>query len=42
MFYEELYTELGKLFYAIAAADGRVHPDEQASLNKLILGSQKL
>jgi|SRR5690606_4724859 hypothetical protein len=36
MFYEELYTELGKLFYHIAAADGKVRPAERESLEKLI------
>ena len=36
MFYEELYTELGKLFYHIAAADGKVQPAEKKALQKLI------
>lgn len=36
MFYEELYTELGKLFYYIAAVDGKVQPAERESLQKLI------
>lgn len=36
MFYEELYTELGKLFYSIAAVDGKVQPAERESLQKLI------
>lgn len=36
MFYEELYAELGKLFYHIAAADGKVRPSERDSLEKLI------
>lgn len=36
MFYEELYTELGKLFYFIAAADGKVQPAEKKTLQHLI------
>lgn len=36
MFYEELYPELGKLFYYIAAADGKVQPAERESLQQLI------
>lgn len=36
MFYEELYTELGKLFHSVAAADGTIHPSERASLQALI------
>ena len=36
MFYEELYTELGKLFYHLAAADGKVHTAEKEALHKLI------
>ncbi|SMO65968.1 hypothetical protein [Solitalea koreensis] len=36
MFYEELYGELGKLFYYLAAVDGKVHPSEKESLIKLI------
>lgn len=36
MFYEELYNELGKLFYLVAAADGKIHPSERASLKKFI------
>lgn len=36
MFYEELYTELGKLFYHLAAADGKVHDAEKDALHKLI------
>lgn len=36
MFYEELYSELGKLFYHIATADGKVRPTERESLEKLI------
>ena len=41
MFYEELYTELGKLFYYIAAADGKVHPAEKESLQQLIQSNWK-
>lgn len=37
MFYEELYTELGKLFYHLAAADGKVQPAEKKTLHELIL-----
>ncbi len=36
MFYEELYAELGKLFYHIAATDGKVEPRERRSLQQLI------
>ena len=36
MFYEELYTELGKLFYHLAAADGKVQTAEKEALQKLI------
>lgn len=36
MFYEELYAELGKVFYLVAAADGKIHPSEKASLKKFI------
>ena len=36
MFYEELYTELGKLFYHLAAADGKVQEAEKEALHKLI------
>ena len=36
MFYEELYTELGKLFYHLAAADGKVQEAEKETLHKLI------
>ncbi len=36
MFYEELYTELGKLFYHLAAADGNVQTAEKEVLHKLI------
>ncbi|MEO8961141.1 MAG: hypothetical protein ABI325_04615 [Ginsengibacter sp.] len=36
MFYEELYPELGKLFYYIAAVDGKVQHAERETLQKLI------
>lgn len=36
MFYEELYAELGKLFYQIAAADGKVTAAEKEALDKLV------
>lgn len=36
MFYEKLYAKLGKLFYYIAAVDGKVQPAEKKSLQKLI------
>lgn len=36
MFYEELYTELGKLFHHIAAADGKVQIEERETLQELI------
>lgn len=35
-FYEELYTELGYLFYAIANIDGRVRTEEKKSLHQLV------
>ena len=41
MFYEELYTELGKLFYHLAAADGKVQPAEKKTLHELILSKWK-
>ncbi|HUM66511.1 MAG TPA: TerB family tellurite resistance protein [Chitinophagaceae bacterium] len=36
MFYEELYAELGKLFYQIAAADGKVAAAERKALDELV------
>jgi hypothetical protein len=36
MFYEELYKELGRLFYSIAAADGTVHPEEKKTLEQIV------
>ena len=36
MFYEELYIELGRLFYHLAAADGSVQDAEKEALHKLI------
>ena len=36
MFYEELYAELGKLFYYIAGTDGKVESSERRSLQQLI------
>lgn len=41
MFYEELYAELGRLFYSIAATDGKVHPSEKESLHQLIKSNWK-
>lgn len=41
MFYEQLYIELGRLFYSIAATDGKVHPSERESLQKLIQNTWK-
>lgn len=41
MFYEELYTELGKLFYHIAATDGKVQPSEKESVQQLIQSNWK-
>ena len=32
----EFYQHLGKLFYAIAAADKKVHPDEFNKLKELV------
>lgn len=36
MFYQELYTVLGKLFYYTAGIDGKVQPAEREALQKLI------
>lgn len=36
MFYEELYTELGKLYYHLASADGKVQDVEKEALHTLI------
>ena len=36
MDYREFYTELGKLLYAIADADGVISPQERKSLDELI------
>jgi hypothetical protein len=41
MFYEELYTELGKLFFYIAAIDGEVQPSEKEALQYLIQNNWK-
>lgn len=41
MFYEDLYMELGKLFYYIAATDGKVEPGERRTLQQLIQSKWK-
>ena len=41
MFYEELYPELGKLFYWVAAADGKIKEAEKETLLRLIRESWK-
>jgi hypothetical protein len=41
MFYEELYTVLGKLFYYIASIKGSVKQPERKSLDQLIQKSWK-
>ncbi|MEO6683192.1 MAG: TerB family tellurite resistance protein [Ginsengibacter sp.] len=41
MFYEELYTELGKLFYHLASADGKVQGAEKEALQTLIKSKWK-
>ena len=41
MFYEELYTELGSLFYHLAATDGKVQPAEEKTLHELIIARWK-
>ena len=41
MFYEELYTVLGKLFYHVASRDGSVKQPERKSLSQLIQKSWK-
>lgn len=37
MFYEDLYTVLGKLFYQIAHADNNVQPAEKKKLQELVI-----
>lgn len=41
MFYDELYAELGRLFYHIAATDGKVHPSEKKMLDKIVQSNWK-
>ncbi len=41
MFYKELYMELGKLFYYISGADGKVAPAEKETLQKFIIEKWK-
>jgi uncharacterized tellurite resistance protein B-like protein len=36
MFYEELYAELGKLFYHVSGIDGKVSPEEKEALKTCI------
>ena len=36
MFYKELYTELGKLFYHVSDIDGKVSPEEKDALQQCI------
>lgn len=36
MFYQELYTELGKLFYHIAGIDGKISAEEKEALQDCI------
>jgi len=36
MFYEELYTELGKLFYHISGIDGKIPAEEKQALQTCI------
>lgn len=36
MMSKKFYVELGKLFYAIAAADGKIRPQEVQELKKII------
>ena len=36
MQYDEFYTELGKIFYLVAAADGKVNSAEKEKLTQLI------
>lgn len=36
MDYEALYTDLGYLFYSIAASDGKISSEERAALSELI------
>ena len=36
MFYQELYAEVGKLFYHIAGIDGKVSPNEKEALQTCI------
>ena len=41
MFYKELYTELGKLFYYTAGIDGKVQVAEREALQELIKSKWK-
>ncbi|WP_026898814.1 hypothetical protein [Daejeonella oryzae] len=41
MFYQDLYSELGKLFFLIASVDGKVNRAERLSLNQLIQDTWK-
>ena len=41
MFYQQLYEELGKLFYTIAAVDGKVAQTEKKTLQDLIESTWK-
>lgn len=34
--YNELYTELGNLFYAMTMVDGKINPKEKTALQKLV------
>ncbi len=41
MFYEDLYTVLGKLFYHIAYADKKIQPAEREKLHELVISNWK-
>ncbi len=36
MFYQELYAEVGKLFYHVSGIDGKVSPEEKEALQECI------
>ena len=36
MFYQELYAEVGKLFYHVSGIDGKVSPEEKEALQQCI------
>lgn len=39
MIYKDFYAEVGKLLYALAKADGSIHPDEIKTIHQLVLNN---